>query len=93
MVTAGYYAIFCVGEVDEFGIELCGIDLYVEFAIGGVEEKGNRPSMRLAFLVLDSMVAVLSLGFSAAAAAAASVGAAGAAPFCFLVAYCHRHWR
>ena len=36
--------------------------------------------MRLAFLVLDSMVAVLSLGFSVAAA---SVGAAGAAPFCF----------
>ena len=39
--------------------------------------------MRFAFLVFDSMVGVLSLGFSAAAAAAASVGAAGAAPFCF----------
>ena len=39
--------------------------------------------MRLAFLVLDSMVGVLSLGFSAAAAAAAAVGAAGVAPFCF----------
>ncbi len=38
--------------------------------------------MRLAFLVLDSMVGVLSFGFSAAAAAA-SVGAAGVAPFCF----------
>ena len=46
-------------------------------------KRGNRPSMRLAFLVFDSMVAVLSLGFSAAAAAAASVGATGAAPFCF----------
>ena len=38
--------------------------------------------MRFAFLVFDSMVGVLSLGFSAAAVAA-SVGAAGAAPFCF----------
>ena len=38
--------------------------------------------MRFAFLVCDSMVGVLSLGFSAVAAAA-SVGAAGAAPFCF----------
>jgi len=26
----------------EFGIELCGIDLYVEFAIGGVEEKREQ---------------------------------------------------
>jgi len=42
MMTAGYNAIFCVGEVNEFGIELCGIDLYVEFAIGGVEEKREQ---------------------------------------------------
>lgn len=39
VVTTGYYAIFCIGEVDEFGIELGGIDLDIEFAIGRIEEK------------------------------------------------------
>ena len=42
VVATGDYAIFCIGEVDEFSIELGGIDLDIEFSIGRVEEKGEE---------------------------------------------------